>query len=79
MYVGTTLVWSSRTEEAIEQFRATLALDPTYVQGHRYLGQSYEKAGEVENAIAAYRKAIELIGGWLGAGGSRTSVCGLGT
>ena len=68
MVVGATLAWSSRTTEAIEQLRATLEIDSTYVQGRRYLGQSYEKAGEVENAIPAYQVAVELSDGWLGLG-----------
>ena len=45
-----------------------MELDPNYVQGHRYLGQAFEKNGQYEEAIAEYKKAIELSDGALGMG-----------
>ena len=68
MFVGWNLVLAGRLEEAQGQFAQALELDPNYVQGHRYFGQTFEKAGDYKGAVSEYRKAIELTDGALGLG-----------
>lgn len=50
-------------DEAIEQLRKTLEMDPNFVHAHAYLGLVYIKKGLIEEGIAECQKAVELSGG----------------
>jgi TolB-like protein len=67
------LHWMGRQYyRAVEQVRLVLETDPNYPLGHGVLGQIRCMEHKFEEAIAAFRKAIELYGGapmvsaWLG-------------
>jgi len=49
-----------RYDEAIQQLRATLEVDPGFYWAHRWLGMALELKGDTEDAIAEYKRAIEL-------------------
>ena len=56
---GVNLV-ARRYDEAIQQLRATLEVDPEFYCAHRWLGMALELKGDTEGAIAEYKEAIEL-------------------
>ncbi len=47
-------------DQAIQQSRSTIDLDPNFVLNHLVLGQTYEQKGEFELAIAELRKAASI-------------------
>jgi predicted Zn-dependent protease len=49
-----------RPEEALEQLTLVRQSDPTLGEVHRLIGRTHDARGEVEEAIAAYRRAIVL-------------------
>jgi tetratricopeptide (TPR) repeat protein len=49
-----------RYDEAIQQLRATLEVDPEFYWAHRWLGMALELKGDTQGAIAEYKRAIEL-------------------
>jgi TolB-like protein/Tfp pilus assembly protein PilF len=49
-----------RYDEAVQQLRATLEVDPQFYWAHRWLGMALELKGDTEGAIAEYKRAIEL-------------------
>jgi tetratricopeptide (TPR) repeat protein len=49
-----------RYDEAIEQLRAVIAMDPNHFQAHWFLGHTYAANKQFEQAIAASQKAVEL-------------------
>jgi tetratricopeptide (TPR) repeat protein len=50
-------------DEAVEQCRKTLELDPHFHQAHWMLGQAYRQKGMYDEAIAEFQKAVALSGG----------------
>ncbi len=59
-------------EQAIEEGRKLVAVDPRYYLGYFAMGVSYRSQGKFADAVAFHRKAVELAGGsagtqgWLG-------------
>jgi TolB-like protein len=53
-------VMARRYDEAIEQLRNTIEVDPDFYWAHRFLGMALEMKGDVSAAIAEYNKALEL-------------------
>jgi len=49
-----------RYDEAIQQLRATVEMDPDFFWAHRWLGMALELKGDTQAAIAEYKKAFEL-------------------
>jgi eukaryotic-like serine/threonine-protein kinase len=58
---------SGDTQRAIDQNRRVVDMDPNFYLVDWFLGESYERAGRMPEAIATYRKGAELSGGnrWL--------------
>lgn len=56
------LVDARRFDEAIEQYKKTLELDPNFVTAHFFLGRAYEGKGMYDQAFAEYLKASEVAG-----------------
>ncbi|MGC9944763.1 MAG: M48 family metalloprotease [Bryobacteraceae bacterium] len=52
--------WSENQRAAEEAYRKVLALDPNHAKSYRGLGELYEKEHKNEEALAAYRKYVEL-------------------
>lgn len=49
-----------RYDEAIEQLRGVIAMDPNHYQAHWFLGHTYAANKQFEQAIAASQKAVDL-------------------
>src|SRR5262249_27746436 len=49
-----------RFPQAVTEFEQVVKLNPSFVKGHDNLGLALEAIGSEEEAIQAYRKAIEL-------------------
>jgi tetratricopeptide (TPR) repeat protein len=58
--LGYELLNSSRTTEAIQVFKLNVEVYPNSSNVYDSLGEAYMKAGDSENAIANYRKSLEL-------------------
>ena len=57
---------SGSPDEAIRQLETVIAATPDFAEAHLGLGLAYEKEGEIEKAISAYHKALEIDPGlWL--------------
>ncbi len=56
------LIWvaARRYDEAIQQLRATVEMDPDFYWAHRWLGMALEANGDTQAAIAEYKRAFEL-------------------
>jgi serine/threonine-protein kinase len=52
-----------RYDDAIEQCKATLEMDPNYYAAHLYLGESYEQKGMYAEARASLERARKISGG----------------
>ena len=49
-----------RYDEAIDQLRRVIAMDPNHYQAHWFLGHTYAANKQFEQAIAASQKAVDL-------------------
>ena len=49
-----------RNDEAIAEYERILRLNPNYPLAHYRLGQAYERKGDGERAMAAYRRFLEI-------------------
>jgi serine/threonine protein kinase/tetratricopeptide (TPR) repeat protein len=47
-------------ERAVREIKHALALNPDYAQAHQMLGTIYEHTGLLDEALAEYRKAVDL-------------------
>jgi Flp pilus assembly protein TadD len=56
--LGNTLYRLRRYNEAIEQFRKTIELDPNFFRAHLGLGLAYEQQGQFAEATASLQQAI---------------------
>jgi len=60
--VGHILSLSRQCDNAIEQYRKTVALDPTFVQVHLWFGRPYLQKAMYEEAISELEQAVKLSG-----------------
>jgi serine/threonine-protein kinase len=60
---GRVLHFAGRDDQAIEQLRKTIEIDPAFIESHLYLGWVYEGKGMFAEAIAELRQAVSLSGG----------------
>ena len=60
IFLGISLYWQGRLEEAMAEYRAALDIEPDNAQAHQLLGIAYAWKGEVKGALehfqAAYKK-----------------------
>ncbi len=61
--VSRILYGGRRFEEAIQQARQTLQMDPNFVQAHLLLGDCYLLQGLFPQALESYQRAMTLAGG----------------
>ena len=59
-HLGMLYYTTSRFAAAEDEFRRVVTLKPAFVKGHDALGLALEELGRDEDAIRAYRRAIEL-------------------
>ena len=57
--LGVALAKQGKSEEAIEHYRKSIAIQPTFVDAHYNLAVDLEKLGRTDEAIASYRKTLE--------------------
>jgi tetratricopeptide (TPR) repeat protein len=62
-FMGATLYFAGRYDEAIEQCRWTIEMDPNFAVAHWHLGLAYEQKEMFDEAIAEFQKATALSGG----------------
>ncbi len=74
---GFLLLNARRYDEAIEQLRRVIAVDPNHYQAYWFLGPTYAAHGQFDEAIAASEKAVALSGRAPGALGMLGLVYGL--
>ena len=55
--------FEGRYREAIEEQRHLVASDPQFGMAHFVIGSGYEQIGQYPEALAAFRKAVDLSGG----------------
>ena len=60
--VGEFLYFARRNDEAIDQFRKTLDMDPNFLPSRINLGRAYEQAGMFSEAEAQFIKARQITG-----------------
>jgi serine/threonine protein kinase/tetratricopeptide (TPR) repeat protein len=60
--VGGILLDGRDYDQAIEQFKKTLEIDPNFPVTHQYLALAYGRSGKYEDAIIEMNKAIALAG-----------------
>jgi len=58
--VGEIYIYARQYDQAIEQLRRTIEMDPNFYNAHWRLGKAYEKKGNVQDALAEYQKARQL-------------------
>jgi eukaryotic-like serine/threonine-protein kinase len=60
LILGQSLYFARRYDEAIEQLRKTLELDPNFWIAHTFLGCAYEQKGELSAATTEFQEAMRL-------------------
>lgn len=63
VWAGVTCHLAHRFDEAIEQYKKALDLDPNFIWTHMYLAQALEQTGHFEEAIREFETTIKLAGG----------------
>jgi len=66
--MGYALFWAGRYDEALEQLRRTLALDPHFALTYWPLGAVHVWQGRIAEAITDFQRLVDLTGGALGLG-----------
>jgi tetratricopeptide (TPR) repeat protein len=62
-FMGGTLYYVGRYDEAIDQCRRTIEMDPNFAVAHWHLGLAYEEKQALDAASEEFKKAISLSGG----------------
>jgi len=58
--LGGVYLMARRYDDAVEQLRKTLEIEPEFYWAHRFLGVALELKGDTVGAMAEYQKAFEL-------------------
>ena len=56
--LGTILFYARQFDQAVQQYRETLELDPSFSQAHFFLGLAYEGLGRYDDAITEFETAM---------------------
>jgi len=62
-FLGATFYFACRYDEAIEQCRRTIEMDPNFAVAHWHAGLAYEQKEMFDEAIAEFQSATTLSGG----------------
>jgi tetratricopeptide (TPR) repeat protein len=60
--MGDPLFYSRRYDQAIEQYRKTIEMNPAFAPAHFSLGRAYEQKGMHQDAVAEFQQANALSG-----------------
>jgi len=60
MFKGITLALAGHWQQAEQEFRRVITIDPNYSDAYDALGNVLAETGRMKEAIASYRKAIDL-------------------
>ena len=71
------LHFSRRFDEAIEQSRRTLELNPQFSLGYFDIGMAYATTGKLEESAAAFKRASELSGNELSRIHTEATTCAM--
>ena len=69
--LGSVLVFTQQWDEAIQELRAAIDLDPNYWFDYNFLGRAYEAKGRLPEAIESFQHGLKLEGNtelWAGLG-----------
>ena len=58
--LGLSFFLARQYDQAIEQFRKSIEMDGSFINGHFFLGWAYEQKGDAERAIAEFQKVVQL-------------------
>lgn len=61
--LGIVLYYAREYDQAIEQFRKTLELNPNFPQAQTYVAVAYGQKGMYEQAVAGFQKSLTVPGG----------------
>jgi tetratricopeptide (TPR) repeat protein len=56
------LYWLRRYDQAVDEVKKTIEVEPSFVEGHVSLGWAYEQKAMFTEAIAEFRQALSLSG-----------------
>jgi Flp pilus assembly protein TadD len=59
-YLGMFSIQSGQFDKAVNRFQRVIELDPSAIDAHRWLGESYMSLGDFENAKKSLEKFISL-------------------
>jgi tetratricopeptide (TPR) repeat protein len=62
-FMGATLYYAGRYDEALDQCRRTIEMDPNFAVAHWHLGLVYEQKQVLDAATEEFKKAISLSAG----------------
>jgi tetratricopeptide (TPR) repeat protein len=62
--LGTAFYYARDYDQAVEQFQKTLELDHNFPPAQEFLPVAYEQNGKYSEAIAEFKKANSVTGGW---------------
>ena len=63
LHLGWHYLYARQYDQAIEQLRKTLKMDPNLVLAHSFLAQGYEQKAMYQEAVAEFQKIRSLSGG----------------
>jgi protein O-mannosyl-transferase len=59
--LGVTLQVAGALDQAIDEYRKSLAIRPDYAEAHGHLGIALQQRGQLDEAIAEYRRALAIM------------------
>jgi tetratricopeptide (TPR) repeat protein len=58
--IGVALYMAGHNDQAIQEFRDTIAIDPSFWAAHKNLGTALQKAGRFQDAVESFQTALRL-------------------
>lgn len=60
--IGWCYYYGKRYQEAIDQYRSVVEMEPSFPMAHQTLGMAYEQEGMMPEAVAEFKSAVALSG-----------------
>jgi tetratricopeptide (TPR) repeat protein len=58
--LGNNYIESGKYQEAIEEYKQAIKIEPDFAEAHNNLGLAYDKSGKYQEAIEEYKQAIKV-------------------